>query len=127
MGFEGEEGGKEWGRGEEGGGRKRGNMAQKGSNYRILILVFYGRSDWQTITFRVTTLAHVDVQRDDQNEYHANRDAEDADYCYLSRGGSITHKWTRILQFRTPIRILLHISCPHTPQERDSLVMSGDG
>ena len=58
-------------------------MAQKGSNYRILILVFYGRSDWQTITFRVTTLVHVDVQREDQNEDHTNRDAEDGDYHYL--------------------------------------------
>ena len=82
MGFEGEEGGKEWGRGEEGGGRKRGNMAQKGSNYRILILVFYGRSDWQTITFLVTMLVSVDVQHEDQNEDNSNRDAEDGDHHY---------------------------------------------
>ena len=57
------------GRGGEEGRRvveeRGGNMAQKGSNYRILILVFYGRSDWQTITFRMTTLVHVDIQRED--------------------------------------------------------------
>ena len=41
-----------------------GNMAQKGSNYRILILVFYGRSDWQTIALLVTMLVRVDVQRE---------------------------------------------------------------
>ena len=44
----------------------------KGSNYRILILIFYGRSDWQTIALLVTMLVRVDVQRDDQSEYHAN-------------------------------------------------------
>ena len=42
-----------------------GNMAQKGSNYRILILIFYGRSDWQTIALLVTMLVRVDVQRED--------------------------------------------------------------
>ena len=47
-------------------------MAQKGSNDRILILFLYRRTDRQTITFRMTTLVHVDVQRDDQSEYHAN-------------------------------------------------------
>ena len=58
-------------------------MAQKGSNDRILILFLYRRTDRQTITFRMTTLVHVDVQREDQNEDHTNRDAEDGDYHYL--------------------------------------------
>ena len=80
--LEGEGGGEGWGRGEEGGGRKRGNMAQKGSNYRILILIFYGRSDWQTIALLVTMLVRVDVQRENQNEDNANRDAEYGDHHY---------------------------------------------
>ena len=59
-----------------------GNMAQKGSNYRILILIFYGRSDWQTIALLVTMLVRVDVQRENQNEDNANRDAEYGDHHY---------------------------------------------
>lgn len=80
MVFECREGWREW---EEGGGRKRGSMAQNVSNNRILILVFCRRTDWQNVAFHVSLLVHVDVQREDQNEDHTNRDAEDGDYHYL--------------------------------------------
>ena len=57
-------------------------MAQKGSNYRILILIFYGRSDWQTIALLVTILVRVDVQRENQDKDNTNRDTEDGDHHY---------------------------------------------
>ena len=82
MRFEGEEGGKEWGRGEEGGGRKRGNTAMMRLHSGFLRLLFSKRAAQQSVALLVTMLVRVDEQRDDQNDNHTNRNAEDGDHHY---------------------------------------------
>ena len=48
----------------------------------LRLLLSNKRAAQQSVVLLVTMLVRVDVQREDQNEDHANRDAEDGDHHY---------------------------------------------